>query len=174
MRRQHNCVSCRVPLRLVVSAVCALYTGRVALAAHPPSRWSCNPECIDCAQCVRFVCMGVHDVWGGSGRRPLRLSCHGPRPLRPWIPPMQFILSFLQHLSRERKTSAVAQSRRTTGAPRRDSGRRECDARRGLGTTHETGGGRGTRPPPRESEREVPIRDGTCAARAPNGLIYPW
>ena len=33
MRRQHNCVSCRVPFRLVVSAVCALYTGRVALAA---------------------------------------------------------------------------------------------------------------------------------------------
>jgi hypothetical protein len=33
VRRQNNCVSCRVPFRLVVSAVCALYTGRVALAA---------------------------------------------------------------------------------------------------------------------------------------------
>jgi hypothetical protein len=37
--------------------------------------------------------------------------------------------------------------------PRRDGGRRECDARRGLGSTQESVGGRGTRPPP-ESSRE--------------------
>ena len=87
-----------------------------------------------------------------SGRRPLRLSRHGPRPLRPWIPPMQFILSFLQHLSRERKTSAVAQSRRTTGAPRRDSGRREGGPRRGSGSASERGGASAERAPPRERE----------------------
>ena len=164
MRRQNNCVSCPEQLRVVSRAPSLWWSAQSALCiraglhsqpTRPPAGRATRSVLIVHSVCGSYV--WVFMMCGGvSGRRPLRLSRHGPRPLRPWIPPMQFILSFLQHLSRERKTSAVAQSRRTTGAPRRDSGRRECDARRGLGTTHETGGGRGTRPPPQRVRERGP------------------
>ena len=50
----------------------------------------------------------------------------------------------------EQMRGAGTPSRRTTGALRRDSGRREGGPRRGSGSASERGGERGARPPQRE------------------------
>ena len=111
-----------------------------------------SPPALPLSRATRyvFVCTcrtGVMICGGVTERRPLGLAVSDQSCVTGYPQGYCFIM-----ISTDQVKSTVAQSRRTTGALRRDCGRRECDARRGSGAPPCEGGERGACAPKKREE----------------------